>query len=203
MSDVIEVIKQSYKIENILEQFIGIDLSNVRKKNKSYNICCPFHQDNHPSFTVWEETNYWKCWAGCGGGDQINLVAKALNLKNHEAIKLLNNQLNLKKTQVEYMKSGVEELLRDKELIKKFNDRIRETFSNLIALRVKTKKQIQEVMEAEDLESEYVINLHHLVPKLEGWLESLESENYAVQYHTLLDIQNFFKKGLNSWIKTK
>jgi 5S rRNA maturation endonuclease (ribonuclease M5) len=35
---------------------------------------CPFHADKNPSFSV--KDGHWKCWAGCGGGDVIDLLAK-------------------------------------------------------------------------------------------------------------------------------
>jgi hypothetical protein len=33
---------------------------------------CPFHDDQHPSFGVNVEENYWHCFAGCGGGSIID-----------------------------------------------------------------------------------------------------------------------------------
>ena len=33
---------------------------------------CPFHNDEHPSFGVNVEQNYWHCFAGCGGGSVID-----------------------------------------------------------------------------------------------------------------------------------
>jgi len=33
---------------------------------------CPFHDDQHPSFWVNTEGNYWNCFAGCGGGSMID-----------------------------------------------------------------------------------------------------------------------------------
>jgi hypothetical protein len=33
---------------------------------------CPFHDDHNPSFGVNNESNYWHCFAGCGGGSVID-----------------------------------------------------------------------------------------------------------------------------------
>ncbi len=33
---------------------------------------CPFHDDNHPSFGVNTEGDFWHCFAGCGGGSVID-----------------------------------------------------------------------------------------------------------------------------------
>jgi hypothetical protein len=37
---------------------------------------CPFHDDQHPSFQVNRERNYWSCYAGCGGGSIIDFMMK-------------------------------------------------------------------------------------------------------------------------------
>jgi hypothetical protein len=37
---------------------------------------CPFHEDQHPSFGVNIEENYWHCFAGCGGGSVIDFWSK-------------------------------------------------------------------------------------------------------------------------------
>ncbi len=33
---------------------------------------CPFHDDQHASFSVSQDGNYWHCFAGCGGGSIID-----------------------------------------------------------------------------------------------------------------------------------
>jgi hypothetical protein len=38
---------------------------------------CPFHDDHHPSFGVSDEGNYWRCFAGCGGGSVPPTIAYA------------------------------------------------------------------------------------------------------------------------------
>ncbi len=37
---------------------------------------CPFHNDQHASFSVNDEKNYWHCFAGCGGGSLIDFYMK-------------------------------------------------------------------------------------------------------------------------------
>ena len=43
---------------------------------------CPFHEDHHPSFSVFQHEGswFWKCHAGCGAGDEIKFMALAENL---------------------------------------------------------------------------------------------------------------------------
>jgi hypothetical protein len=51
---------------------------------------CPFHDDNHNSFSVWKNAAglwSWNCFTGCGGGDEITFLEKHEGLSNGQAIK--------------------------------------------------------------------------------------------------------------------
>jgi Protein of unknown function (DUF3631)/CHC2 zinc finger len=51
---------------------------------------CPFHDDQRNSFSIWQRDGawYWKCWAGCGKGDEITFLEKHNGITTGEAIKL-------------------------------------------------------------------------------------------------------------------
>jgi hypothetical protein len=52
---------------------------------------CPFHDDKHNSFSVWESRDglwFWKCHAGCGYGDEISLLEQHGGTSRREAIKV-------------------------------------------------------------------------------------------------------------------
>jgi hypothetical protein len=52
---------------------------------------CPFHDDKHNSFSVWRNDAglwFWKCHAGCGEGDEINLLEVSQHLSRSAATKL-------------------------------------------------------------------------------------------------------------------
>jgi putative DNA primase/helicase len=51
---------------------------------------CPFHQDKHNSFSVWEKDGrwFWKCHTGCGGGDEITFLERHKGISRGEAIRL-------------------------------------------------------------------------------------------------------------------
>lgn len=38
--------------------------------------CCPFHEDRNPSFSVNIKDGSWKCFAGCGQGGVVELIAR-------------------------------------------------------------------------------------------------------------------------------
>jgi AAA domain/CHC2 zinc finger len=51
---------------------------------------CPFHDDEHNSFSMWQKDGawFWKCHAGCGAGDEINFFEKHKAISRGDAIKL-------------------------------------------------------------------------------------------------------------------
>ena len=56
-----------------------------RKIGRNNMICCPFHNDHHPSMKL--NTTYYYCF-GCGAtGDVIQFVANLFRLSNYEAAK--------------------------------------------------------------------------------------------------------------------
>ncbi|SRR6266498_870540 len=64
-----------------------LGLSQLAKKSGK----CPFHDDNRNSFSVFKGEGgvwYWKCWAGCGKGDEITFLEKHKGISTGEAIKI-------------------------------------------------------------------------------------------------------------------
>ncbi len=56
-------------------------------------VCCPFHNDRHPSMKL--NDRYYYCF-GCGaGGDVVSLVAKLFGLSNYEAARKLANDFGI------------------------------------------------------------------------------------------------------------
>jgi AAA domain/CHC2 zinc finger len=51
---------------------------------------CPFHEDRHNSFSVWQKDDvwFWKCHAGCGEGDEINFLERHRTVSRGDGIKL-------------------------------------------------------------------------------------------------------------------
>jgi hypothetical protein len=52
---------------------------------------CPFHDDEHESFSVFQSNDgkgwQWKCHAGCGYGDEIAFLVKHFGISRREAIR--------------------------------------------------------------------------------------------------------------------
>jgi DNA primase catalytic core len=70
--ELIERIKREVPLEKLCAHY-GLQLS---PRGKDLAAKCPFHEDRDPSFIVSPKKNLWNCLAGCGGGDNLQLVMR-------------------------------------------------------------------------------------------------------------------------------
>jgi len=66
-----ERLKKSITVLEFISQYVDL-----RTTGNGAIGLCPFHDDQHPSFSVNDEGNYWNCFAGCGGGSIIDFWMK-------------------------------------------------------------------------------------------------------------------------------
>ena len=92
MKNIFEQVKESVTTKQAA-MYYGMNV------NQNDMVCCPFHNDRHPSMKVSE--GYY-CF-GCGEkGDVINFVAKLHNLSQYEAAKKLALDFGLQIEQNNY-----------------------------------------------------------------------------------------------------
>jgi len=63
-----ERIKNRISVHDFVTEYIELD-----SQGRGY---CPFHEDEHKSFQVSDDGNFWNCYAGCGGGSIIDFWMK-------------------------------------------------------------------------------------------------------------------------------
>ncbi len=63
-----EVLKSTMSVQQLVSQYVQLDA-----QGRGH---CPFHDDQHQSFQVNVQGNYWHCYAGCGGGSIIDFWMK-------------------------------------------------------------------------------------------------------------------------------
>ena len=61
-------IKNAVSVYDFVSQYVELD-----DRGRGH---CPFHPDEHKSFSVNRDGNYWHCFAGCGGGSLIDFAMK-------------------------------------------------------------------------------------------------------------------------------
>ncbi len=78
----------------------------MKRKGNRYWGCCPFHQENTPSFSVVPDQGFFYCFGCHAGGNVFKFISMMENISYFEAIKLQAERLNIPMPQRE--KSAVE-----------------------------------------------------------------------------------------------
>ena len=89
----IDMIIDRVDLEKVVSGYVG---EMKRKGHRSW-ACCPFHQENTPSFCVDTAKNLWHCYGSCQeGGTVIKFIQKIENLPFPLAVKkLLKDELHI------------------------------------------------------------------------------------------------------------
>jgi len=82
-----EKVKRMITVEELVSNYVELNDTGLGK--------CPFHEDNHPSFSVNLKENYWNCFSGCGGGSVIDFWMKLNNMEFKDAVKDLAERLGI------------------------------------------------------------------------------------------------------------
>jgi hypothetical protein len=80
-----EQIKHSMTVLDFVGRYVELSPSGVGS--------CPFHDDQHFSFSVNAQKNYWHCFAGCGSGSIIDFWMKWQGVEFRQAVKELAEKL--------------------------------------------------------------------------------------------------------------
>ncbi|VFP87990.1 DNA primase [Candidatus Erwinia haradaeae] len=113
-------------IKNLLERTDIVNFINshikLKKLGKNHHACCPFHNDNTPSFTVNREKQFYHCF-GCGAhGNVIDFLIHYEHLNFTESIEELasihglevpHNQSNKTKEIESYQRSDLYQLMNE------------------------------------------------------------------------------------------
>ena len=91
-------IPQSF-IDELLARVDVVDVVDSRvklkKTGKNYSACCPFHNENTPSFTVSPDKQFYYCF-GCGAsGPALRFVMEFDGLSFPDAVEKLADQMNM------------------------------------------------------------------------------------------------------------
>lgn len=86
----INKVEQAADVVDVIASFIKL-----QKKGINHVGCCPFHNENTPSFVVSGPKGYYKCF-GCGEwGSAVNFIMKHENKGYAEAIEYLAGKYNI------------------------------------------------------------------------------------------------------------
>jgi DNA primase len=78
------------KLAAPIEEVVGRRVSSLKRAGSTFKACCPFHEENTPSFVVTPARGTWRCFGACGeGGDAITFVQRDSGLSFREAVEEL------------------------------------------------------------------------------------------------------------------
>ena len=89
-------------IKGILK-FYNIDIE--KERDSDYDCLCPFHNDDHTSFSIHKTKGVWLCRAGCGSGNIVQLIMRLDKCSREEANKKIEKFSNRVDTIVERIRS--------------------------------------------------------------------------------------------------
>lgn len=95
--ELVEEIRARNDIVDVVSGYVRL-----QKKGGNYWACCPFHNENTPSFSVSGNKQMYHCF-GCGvSGNVYTFVMKYENYSFPEAVKLLADRAGVKLPEAEY-----------------------------------------------------------------------------------------------------
>jgi DNA primase len=126
MDEFVERVRSESDILSVVSSYVL-----MKKKGNRYWGCCPFHQENTPSFSVVPDQGFFYCFGCHAGGNVFKFISLMENVSYFEAIKLQAEKLNISLPQSE--KTG-QELVREQKMMDlyKVHDMARDFFYNCL-----------------------------------------------------------------------
>ncbi len=84
MADDVDLVRSRTDLVALVQQRVAL-----KKAGKSWKGLCPFHDDRNPSFTVNQETGWYKCWSCGAQGDVFDWVMNTERVEFPEALRIL------------------------------------------------------------------------------------------------------------------
>ncbi|MCF8010440.1 MAG: DNA primase [Clostridiales bacterium] len=88
--DVIENIRANIDIVEVISEYIPL-----KRKGKNYTGCCPFHQENDPSFTVSPDKQIFYCFGCAVGGNVFKFLMLYEGFTFRETIEFLAKKIGI------------------------------------------------------------------------------------------------------------
>ncbi len=90
MDDFVARVQASSDILSVVASYVPL-----KRKGNRYWGCCPFHQENTPSFSVVPDEGFFYCFGCHAGGNVFKFLSLIENISYFEAIKMQAEKLNI------------------------------------------------------------------------------------------------------------
>jgi len=103
----------------------------MKKKGNRYWGCCPFHNENTPSFSVVPDQGFFYCFGCHAGGNVFKFISLIENISYFEAVKLQAERLNIPLPQREKTE---QEMLQEQKIadLRKVHEMARDFFHSCL-----------------------------------------------------------------------
>ncbi|OKL35373.1 CHC2 zinc finger domain-containing protein [Domibacillus mangrovi] len=194
----IDWIKNSIPITDVLDRYAGANFAGARTNRERFNIRCPYHNDSSPSFTVYTDTNTFRCWSGCNDGrpgDVIDIVKLSRGVDTKEAIKILIADYGLESPDSDQAKEWQKKRASREQtaaLKKELRRKVMEAIDALKQVEQMAKETLSTIKTVEDLDR--VGGLYHVTSQIDYWLDCLTESDPLIQVRTLQEVDRFLEK---------
>ncbi len=86
----IDLIKSKINIVTVMSEYLSLE-----KRGRNYWAVCPFHQDLHPSMSISQEKQIYRCFACSAGGNVFTFLQEYENISFIEALKKVAVMANI------------------------------------------------------------------------------------------------------------
>lgn len=81
---------ESIKLRAPIEELVRERVPELKQSGRRWWACCPFHDEDTPSFSVDPRAGLWHCFGACAtGGDQISFLQQIDHLDFMDAVEIL------------------------------------------------------------------------------------------------------------------
>lgn len=181
-------IKQCLPIDEACRRYLpGLTL---KRRGRKLWARCIFHDEKTPSLCIWPESNRFKCFGCQAKGDQIDIVAKTLNMDNEQAIRFLAKDLGIKapestEAEKKQIKQQIYEQKRLSATADRFINEINRAWLAAANCYRLTQQIINGIQTEQDLERHELAFVFDFRLKLETILDDLESDSPEEQLAAL------------------
>lgn len=185
--DVIETVKRSVDLADVIAEDVDFE-----KRGNNYFACCPFHDEQTPSFSVSPEKGIYKCF-GCGeSGNVYSYLMKKRGLTFQESVHFLIEKYKLPIT-IDTLSSHTSKT--SKNMYQKYYDAT-QAYYELVLLHTEEGKKAKTYLEKRGL-SKHDIEYFHL-----GFSAGTSNETHAFLEHKFASEENVHEElGLLSFLQ--
>lgn len=128
LDEFVEKVRAQSDILSIVSQYVPL-----KRKGNRYWGCCPFHQEQTPSFSIMPEKGFFYCFGCHAGGNVFKFLSLVENVTYFEAIKLQAEKLGIPMPAREQSKEEIERDRKRKSL-QQVNEMACDFFHNCLTL---------------------------------------------------------------------